>query len=63
MFGMENQLEDVRIPQLLALLIQDQLVNVECLHSLDKNVIRLKENACFLLCLKHLKKIIKNVLQ
>ena len=36
-FGMENQLEDVGIPQLLALIIQDQLVNVECLHSLDKN--------------------------
>ena len=38
-FGMENQLEDVRNHQQLVLITQEQVANVKCLQCLDKNVL------------------------
>ena len=39
-FGMENQLEVARIPQLFALLTQDHLLNAVYLHNQVKNALK-----------------------
>ena len=38
--GMENHLEDVKIPQLLVLIIQDHLLNVDCFLNRDSNALK-----------------------
>ena len=50
---MENRLEDVRIPQLLALIIQVQLNNAPYLPNLDNNVPKPQDFANLLSHQKH----------